>query len=419
MNRTFSAGEIIRKHKFLVIVGLLSVTLRFIIVANGGKSLFDSGQDAPTYFDAALDFNKYGWLSSQISSLPVWPAGYPFFLSMFLAVGGSIWWIFVSLFQHLFFIGAVKFFVNELRGLLSSKQRNVLIVILFFLPSFLYSPSENMYESLLASLLLIGIAASLQILNNELNEHLPIIVAIISFGFAGFLQAKTAPIGILAFLIISIKRKSNLFLYAPLTIWGVAVTIHRSFVAFGIFSPSINYSVALASSGPKIPCQIASPMGLNPAQLGANVDQQYVFCSIKYFAAHPTDLITHMINQSRALFGPLDGGGVSGATTWFHGLGFQRFMGFLGVSDTKVLFRIENVYSLLLNLMIIVGFILAVRTLSRTTISIVALPIAMISIVHMLSDGDARYRLPFLPFQMVFLVIFLSHFKNWFYRVKK
>ena len=413
MNPNFSIGAIIRRYKFLVVFGLLSATLRLVIVANGGKSLFDSGQDAPTYLQAALDFIKYGWLSSQISSLPVWPAGYPFFLSVFLTISGSGGWILVSLFQHLLFICAVVYFVSELRGYLSTEQKNLLLIILFFIPSFLYSPSENMYESLLASLLLVGIAASMRLFHSKSNERYPIFLAIISFGFAGFLQAKTVPIGILIFLLISLKKRNKLFLYAPLFLWGVVLTVHRSFVAYGILSPSINYSIALNVGGAKVPCKIISADNLTGAQLGASVDRQYIYCSVKHFATNPTDLFTHMATQARALFGPLDGGGITGATTWFHGLGFQRIMGFLGFSDLTVLFRIENMYALLLNIMMFFGFILALRTLDRGITIAIALPIVIISLVHLVSDGDARYRLPFLPFQLVFLVILLSYGTGW------
>lgn len=422
MNRNISFGQIIRVNKFFVTVGLLSVVLRLMVVINGGKSLFDSGQDAPTYYDAALDFNQFGWFSNQVSSLPVWPAGYPFFLSVLLTLGGTSGWMLVSLFQHILFLSAVTYFIYELRRYLSTEQRYLLAAILLLMPSFIYSPSENMYESLLASLLLVGIAACLDIFQAETIRGLPTVIAITSFGFAGFLQAKTAPIGILIMLIISIKKKNRLFLYAPLTLWGVALTIHRSFVAYGIFSPSINYSVALTASGPKgmkIPCKISSPLDLSPAQLGASMDQQYVLCSIKYFALHPNELVTHMGNQARALFGPIDGGGVNGATTWFHGLGFQRIAGFLGFSDSKMLFKVENFSALFLNLLIIAGFVLATRTLNHTVTLIMTLPIVVISIVHLISDGDARYRLPFLPFQLVFLVVFLAYCRNRFLGVEK
>ena len=155
------------------------------------------------------------------------------------------------------------------------------------------------------------------------------------------------------------------------------------------------------------------PTNLSPAQLGASEDRQYIECAVRHFATHPTELITHMSTQARALFGPLDGGGVSGATTWFHGLGFQRIVGFFGFHNQSVVFRIENIYALLLNLFMFVGFIIALRTLNQVKAILISMPVIIISIVHLISDGDARYRLPFLPFQLVFLVVFLTYAKSW------
>ena len=413
MNRSTTLRQLLRENRFLVVLGSISVTIRLIVVTNGGRSLFDSGQDAPTYLDAALDFASYGWFSNQISSLPVWPAGYPFFLSVILTIGGSSGWMLVSLFQHLLFLIGVTYFIHEMRGYFSNEQRRVLSIILFLMPSFIYSASENMYEALLTSLLLIGIAASLHILQADSIERLPLVIAITSFGFSGFLQAKTAPIGVLVFLIISFRRKNKLFLFVPLTLWGVALTIHRSFVAYGIYSPSINFSIALNVSGAKVPCILDSPANLSPVKLGASVDRQYIECAVRHFAAHPTELITHMSTQARALFGPLDGAGISGATTWFHGLGFQRIIGFFGFSNQSAIFRIENIYALLLNLFMFVGFVLALRTLNRVKTILISMPVVIISMVHLISDGDARYRLPFLPFQLVFLVVFLTYAKSW------
>jgi hypothetical protein len=413
MNFIPSIQRLIRENREVAVLLFLSLVLRFAIAVNGGQSLFDSGQDAPTYLNTALDFNKFGWLSDQISALPVWPAGYPFLLSLFLIIGGANGWILLSIFQHLLFLSAVIYFVHNSRVYLNEWQRITLTTILFFIPSFLYSPSENMYESVLTSMLLIGLGACLHLFVAESKERYPILVAVLAFGFAGFLQAKTVPIGVLIFLILGFYKRRELFFYAPLMLWGLVLTVHRSFVAYGILSPSINYSIAIQVSGTKVPCEITSPLNLNPAQLGAEIDRQYILCSVKHFATHPADFLTHILSQARALFGPLDGGGLTGATTWFHGLSFQRIMGFFGFTDSNALFRIENVYALVLNLLYFIGFLVALRNFNRLITIAIASPIAVISIVHLLSDGDARYRLPFLPFQIVFVIIFFSSLRNW------
>ena len=105
---------LIGEHKSIVAMIFLSIMVRALLVLNGGRALFDSGQDAPSYLDAAQDFNSYGWFSSDIRTLPLWPAGYPFFLSIFIVISENLWWLLVVIFQHAFYISAVLYFYFSL-----------------------------------------------------------------------------------------------------------------------------------------------------------------------------------------------------------------------------------------------------------------------------------------------------------------
>jgi hypothetical protein len=113
------------------------------------------------------------------------------------------------------------------------------------------------------------------------------------------------------------------------------------------------------------------------------------------------------MHQARALYGPLGGSGVPTASTWYHGFDFRRITDFLGTIP-KNLYLIENIYSIILNVAIIIGFFISLKKFPIWFTSLVAAPILVISAVHLISDGDARYRLPFLPFQMLFLLVALG-----------
>lgn len=189
---------LIDEHRSIVAMIFLSIIVRALLVLNGGRALFDSGQDAPSYFDAAQDFNSYGWFSSDIRTLPLWPAGYPFFLSIFLGISESLWWLLVVIFQHALYISAVLYFCFSLRDLLPILARRFLTGILLFMPTFLYSPSENMYESVLFSLLLVATSTAIMSVSSESSEVKPklLFICILFYGMAGFIQPKTAPIGL-------------------------------------------------------------------------------------------------------------------------------------------------------------------------------------------------------------------------------
>jgi hypothetical protein len=400
------------ENKSVFAMVFLSILVRVVLVLNGGRALFDSGQDAPSYLDAAQDFKSYGWFSGEIRTLPLWPAGYPYFLTFFMGISENFWWLFVVVFQHTFYISAVLYFYFSLRDLLPLFARRFLAGILLFMPTFLYSPSENMYESVLFSLLLVATSAAIMAISNESLEVRPklLFICVLFYGMAGFIQPKTAPIGIFALLVIGFHlRKMSVALLGPLALWGALLLSFRSYIALGIINPSTNFGLAIMNGGAKFQCQLQTNPLLSAAQSSASTDRQNTICAIKFFVTHPFDLFAHVAKQAHYLYGPIDGGGIPRASTWFHGLGFIRIAEFLGISNKSLLFRIENIGSIFLNIAIICGFVIAFKRLERLKIILMSLPIVCISFVHFVSLGDSRYRLPFIAFQMFFLTVFLTH----------
>ena len=394
----------------LLIAGLFSAILRSGLALNGGKSLFDTGPDAPSYEAAARDFFHYGWLSDQIYSLPYYPAGYPFFQSLFMHLSSEYWWIILIFFQNFLLVAAVFHLAGSLKLILPNFNSIGYILLLLFLPSFIYLPNENMYESILASSLMFGVSASIRLsskFENSFRSYL--VISIVAFGFAGFIQVKTTLVGFMVLMIAGFVRSRRIFYFAPLVFWGVILNLHRSYIALGILSPSTNFGSAIQISGTKTPCTPTDYLGAASAQIQSASDQQFISCAIKFFASHPLDFLTHAIRQGKALFGPLKGAGDWSATTWYHGLELGRVLDILGIVPNN-LFVIQNVLSGTLNIAILIGFFVSLRNSPRWLALFMVSPILIISSVHLISDGDSRYRLPFLPFQFFFLVLFCSLF---------
>lgn len=401
------------QNNYLLLLIFGSVLVRFSLVLNGNLALFNSGQDAPSYEAAALDFASKGFWSSEIESLPVWPAGYPYLLSFFILVFGENWWKFVVFFQHVLYLTSSVYFLKTIRNLMKKIQHFFLSCLILFLPSLMYSASENMYESVIASLLLIGVAASLSIFYShpQNNPWKGYIVAIVSFGVAGFIQARTTPIGILILLLASKTLNVRSLFLAFISSWGLLLSMLRSWVAYGFLSPSVNFSIAIGASGTKFDsCTFVEPKELSYWDSVAYRDKETALCYFKFFLRNPSDFLSHILKEWRDLFGPLNGGGVQGASTWFHGLDFSRFAGFLGLNNLEDIHLIQNCFSIVLNFAILVGAFVMLKQVHWRVFLFFTSPIILNTLVHILSNGDSRYRLPILPFQILCLT-YLTHLK--------
>jgi hypothetical protein len=388
-----------------------SIVVRSLIVFNGNLALFNSGQDAPSYEAAAFDFASRGYWSSEIESLPVWPAGYPYLISISILVFGDNWWKFVVFFQHALYLTSSFYFLKTIRNRMTKIQHIFLCSVILFLPSLIYSASENMYESVIASLFLLGIAASLSIYystsqNNPVKNY---VIAILSFGIAGFIQARTAPIGILIILLASRNLNVKSLFLALLSSWGLLLSMLRSWVAYGFISPSLNFSIALGASGTKFDsCTFVEQKGASIWEIAAKKDRETTLCYFEFFVRNPSNFLSHVWKEGRDLFGPLNGGGVKGASTWFHGLDFSRFASFLGVDNLEHIHLIQNSFSVFINLAILAGAFLVLKQFNWRVFLIFTSPIFLNTLVHLLSNGDSRYRLPILPLQILCLTYLID-----------
>jgi hypothetical protein len=408
----------------IVSMVFVSVLARILLSVNGGKSLFDSGQDAPTYEQAALDFSQYGWFSSKIFSLPYWPAGYPYFLSFFIELSSNHWQLLVVLFQHSLFILSVLILSQSLIGLVGKKISTLAASILLFIPAFLYAPSENMYEPLLTSFIMLGVACALRLSSSSsTNFGLLVLGMVICFGSANFIQAKTAPIGLISIFIALWHKKGTAVIVSLMSLWGSGLLILRSWIAYSILSPSTNFGKAIQAGGLDIDCQLRTGQLATGAKLEALVDSHYTSCAFEYFLSHPINFLEHILTQARALYGPLDGGGIPSSSTWIHGLQFRRFAELSDQLSTQQINAIVWLGAIVLNCIIVFGFYASLRFYDIKQVALISSPIMFISIIQFISHGDSRYRLPFLPFQIIFLLLGLfgiqAKFGEWISKKQK
>jgi len=140
----------------------------------------------------------------------------------------------------------------------------------------------------------------------------------------------------------------------------------------------------------------------------SSFDQQYILGAYQYLVSHPVELFTRSSKQFIQFFGPLNGAGLPSGrgSTWHHGLDAKRL--FLLASDESqlhVLYRLEIVGLLISFLIGISGVLYLKRKNEKLLIGMMLGPIVSFVSVHVISDGDARYRIPIMPFCFSLFVI--------------
>ena len=395
-----------RKNSSFIYIFAISLFLRLMITLNGGFSLFQSGQDSPAYLAAAQDFVLLGWFSDEIRTLPFWPAGYPFFISLVLRIESPHWWIVLVIFQNMFFIIGALTLTYSLTNFFEMRYRKLLFALLLLLPTFIYSPSENMYESVVASSLMI--ATGLLIFSVQLKtpklKYVALILSAFFLGFANFLQVKTLPITLIFLFVYAVRISKTVLMFLPIACWGFVVSIHRNFVAYKILSPSTNFGTVISDAGTKIPCNVSLSDLTNDIAIQSQTDRQLTSCAINFFFEHPNQLLAHITRQLVGLYGPMDGTGGT-KSTWFHGLAMSRILNKLGFTGIDFFIVLGTV---ILNVLIISGVYISFRNKSRILTWQFLSPIVVLTFIHALSMGDSRYRIPFIPFQIIFLVTCLE-----------
>jgi hypothetical protein len=387
----------------LLILVVLSITARAGLMINGRFSLFSSGSDAPAYFASSLDLSTLGWFSPSIRYLPDYAAGYPLFLSIFRILWGEHWWIFIQIIQHALFIFATLKFFKILKGKIIGIAPDLILLLLLFMPVFLYSPSEIMYESLIASSLMLMFYYFFRLLNStEFTLNLVLLTVITSFAI--FIQPKIVLVEALMFGLFVLNGKTKIAILSLVSIISIVFLSVRNYIIYGAATLSTNFGTAIRVGNENL--NIPFTENLDPG--APSYDKQYISTAYKYLFLHPLEFLTRTAKQFLEFFGPLNGAGLPSGrgSTWHHGLDSKRF--FLLISDESnlnVLYVFEIIVLFICFLIGILGVYYLGKNREKLLLSMMLGPIVSFICVHVISDGDARYRIPVMPFCFSLLVI--------------
>lgn len=375
-----------KSKSFVALLLVVAATVRFVIAVNGGRSLFFTGPDAPTYEIGANDFVERGFFSPDIEGLPLWASGYTIFLFPFRLIFGDSWWIFVSLFQNVFFLAAT-IFLNRVLSLhsISSKFLNICFIYVLFSPTHIYFASELMYESLVASS---GMIAFGSYLLQRLGYRYANFLFVCSVGFLVFIQPKFALVLIpWSFFALQKFGLRPVFFQLLLIMTLPAIILVRNFIAYGLFTLSLNFRIAteigLAES--KLTDEFNPPTDLS--------ELNFLLQLFIYFLKNPWEFSSHVLRQLLHLVGPVNGGGEPGASTWFHGLDISRLLSiFINNLDVSQLFLLQKSMRIIFLFLFVISVIKLIQTKSPFLFAVHI--ISAVIVTHVISNGESRYYTP-------------------------
>lgn len=425
------ASEVVKNiasNSWFYSILLISLLIRLLLSWNGGYNLFVSGPDAPAYLGISQEFIEKGFFASDINQLPGYAFGYPLLLSVFRWIFEDNWWLFVNIFQNALFIASSIYARKVVFELANKFMANITFASMVLAPSFLYLTLEIMYESIVAAGLIFWTFSTVRLVSNKLTTFESFFLAFTNFTTV-LLQPKLFPIMLISFSAIYLRfpySRARTLVFSLVTSLSISVILIRNWFAYGIIALSTNFGTAMivGFEDRNIPIQAQNRVGQG-VEYGYQFDKQVVGSALRYYLDNPYYFVSHFAKQISQLFGPLNGAGIGGgrASTWFHGLDPARI--YSGLSETpnmNYLYGIQRGFMLTTLLFSIFGLKSLLQLKAPRTHRVLAwhlfLPICFFVVIHGISDGDARYRLPVMPLLTTLAIFGLCSFTQRFRKVQ-
>jgi 4-amino-4-deoxy-L-arabinose transferase-like glycosyltransferase len=411
---------------------IVAITLVRLLGAAGAIDPL-AGPDTGSYLAAARGLADRGLLADHVPNLPYWPAGYPAFLAaIFAAVGEAP--RAVAALQVLLLGVATWCLFTLVRRELGGAVAVVAVVLTGISPALLAASNELMYETVLASALVIafdlvsrarrapgrrggalaaagafvlGLAATMQ------PKALVVVLVLLAWACVGprdalATRARTAwvalavvlaaAVGPLALIARSAAATDHAALSANL---GATARIGLNDRASGGY----RYDVSVLR-GCGLPARLVSRdrVAFSDADLFA-FDRTLTRCSASWAADHPLHALRLAAVKALYFWSPMVGPlPRDREASWAQPFDLRRALppalrhaGAFATAN-RVL---GNLWTLLVVGLVLAGAAVGVRGEHRRATLLLAAPVALFLAVSMVTIGDARFRLPVTPFYTV------------------
>lgn len=381
----------ISNSKVLAFSLIITSFLKFVYYLT--RPLFESGPDANGYIPAAIAFANLGLTSGEIPGMPVYPSGYPIFLSMLVKVSNEHWMILAQVCQVFLFLFGTLFMRKTFMRFLSLEVSNIASLMFALSPAWFVASGEAMYETLLFFL----VATSFYFLTSREDlgsRSLKIFLG----GIFASLSIVTHPRIVIAYLIAApfiyrlhkdFKGRSKvLFLTLSGSVLIALFFAYLSFLRSGVFS----LSTALWIS-----------MTFNDVFRGCND----FLCVAQHVIANPTSALRESLDNFYAFWSPHSGAWARG--TWFHNISF------LAAFRKSNLIALDLIFSTLTTAVVLIGYLLGayrLRFFNSKLSGFLLLVVLQFIIADIFVYGDNRHRLIALPFMLPAFATLFTYFSS-------
>jgi len=355
------------------------------------RNVFPSGPDAPGFIPPAENFNQFGFFGASVDLSTIYSAGYPYFLSFLVEIGGESWYKAAQVAQIILFALGTLMMARTLVNLGYLKGAMVFTFVLSLHPGWLVATSMAMYESLLFFLFAVFFGLiSKRILNPASTDEVKLGLFTGSLIGAVILVHPRGILFFLPFLFFGLLKKSNVirFLIPFSLTLGIflSMTIIRTHLDSGTFNLGGDVWAA-------------SWIGRENLELCRNA-----FCYLNTWITDPVDSLIHSVKNLWYFLTPYSGPTVKG--TWFHNISLQYYLYSHGHLEASLIVA----YTLTIFGILLFGASYVRLSLdeSKRTIHLLkpmTVSILLVALTDILVYGDNRHRLIIVPIVLFFHVL--------------
>ncbi|HEV7750781.1 MAG TPA: glycosyltransferase family 39 protein [Baekduia sp.] len=413
-----------------VVALIVAITLVRLLGAAGAIDPL-AGPDTGSYVAAARGLADQGLLADHVPNLPYWPAGYPAFLAAIFAVVGDAPRAVAALQVLLLGVATWSLF-GLVRREIGGAVAVVAVVLTGLSPALLAASDELMYETVLASALVIAFdlvsrarrapgrrgvalaaagASVLGLASTMQPKALAVVAVLLAWACLGPRGAGGARTAWLALAVVVAAAVGPVALMAR----TAAATDHAALSANLGATARIGLNDG-AGGGYRYDVAVLRGCGLPPRlvsrdRVGFSDDDLFTFdrtltrCSASWAASHPLRALRLAAVKALYFWSPMVGPlPRDREASWAQPFDVRRAVP-SAVRDAGAFATVNrvlgNLWTLLVVGLVVAGAAVGVRSEHRRATLLLAAPVALFLAVSMVTIGDARFRLPVTPFYIV------------------
>lgn len=378
------------KQKILVVSFLFITSFAIKIFYGTTRNIFDSGPDANTYKQMAIDLANLGYLNSSIAGFPIYSPGYPLFLSVNRVLFGDYWITSAQVLQSLLSCLTALIVYSFAKLFLNNLYSFTLLAFLLLHPAFVVLSVSCMYESLLIFFLVLITKISF-IKNFRYSTSYFTMGSLIAI----LIHPRVIPLVMIAlyFYIKNQSKHSNKLKLLPILVVNIISCVAISFR---------NYRYAdyfgLAQG---------AEYGIKFGHPSVGICNSLIECFWVGLSKDPASFLIEMFWNAVKFFSPWSGPLEQG--TWFHNISFYTIIGIRFNLNSAIIFSL--IFSIVSFVITIVGLANFVKKKNTFAIYTTLLTITLV-LTDAIIYGDSRHRLLIFPLITLIQFIFLQEIQK-------